>query len=302
MIAEMMAEYGGRLLVAIAGVGLGFIALIAVLKFLRQRNGPSPFVRGGKARVPRLQVVDAAAIDTRRRLVLVRRDDREHLIMIGGPADIIVESNIVTAEAPQARAPSAQLAAPLSAADGFGAPEIAAPAPRPARPPEVSTAAVPPPSAEKTPAARPVRRPPETQERPQPVTPQAAYLEASDDFTPSQRPATPPASAAAGSTSGGDPAALKEAEEHLEAMKRRMLSQEAPPVRPRPETEKPATSGFARVLDEEMKAPLRDAPRPVPAAIQQMPLRTPRPAPAEKPPEEEADIQDEIARIFGEKR
>jgi flagellar protein FliO/FliZ len=36
-------------------------------------------------------------VDGRRRLVLVRRDNIEHLLMIGGPTDIVVESNIVRA-------------------------------------------------------------------------------------------------------------------------------------------------------------------------------------------------------------
>jgi hypothetical protein len=47
--------------------------------------------------MPRLAVIDAAAVDGRRRLVLVRRDNIEHLLMIGGPTDIVVESSIVRA-------------------------------------------------------------------------------------------------------------------------------------------------------------------------------------------------------------
>ena len=47
----------------------------------------------------RLAVVDAAAVDGRRRLVLIRRDNVEHLLMIGGGADIVVEPNIVRAAA-----------------------------------------------------------------------------------------------------------------------------------------------------------------------------------------------------------
>ena len=42
-------------------------------------------------------MIDAAAVDGRRRLVLVRRDNIEHLLMIGGPTDIVVEPNIVRA-------------------------------------------------------------------------------------------------------------------------------------------------------------------------------------------------------------
>jgi hypothetical protein len=40
-------------------------------------------------------VIDAAAIDARRRLVLIRRDNVEHLLIIGGPTDVVVEQNIV---------------------------------------------------------------------------------------------------------------------------------------------------------------------------------------------------------------
>jgi hypothetical protein len=42
-------------------------------------------------------VIDAAAVDGRRRLILIRRDNVEHLLMIGGPTDVVVEPNIVRA-------------------------------------------------------------------------------------------------------------------------------------------------------------------------------------------------------------
>lgn len=319
MIADIMAEYGGRLLVAIGGVGLGLICLVAVLKYLRQRNGPSPFVRGGKARIPRLQVIDAAAVDTRRRVVLVRRDDVEHLIMIGGANDLVIESNIVSqpAAASYATAEIAHAPAEPAAPRPIRLPEP----PRPLSPEPVTE--IPPPrpvmeraSIERAPAPRPaVRQLPDVKERnldaPLPITPQAAYFEASDDFTspaaPASRPSTPPTRQAALSTPPTEPAptpaptaediALKEAEAHLEAMKRRMAAQETP-ARPRAEPEKP--SGFAQVLDNEMKAPLRDAARPVPAAIQQ--VRRPDLPSATATPDKDPNLQDEIARIFGEKR
>lgn len=322
MIADIMAEYGGRLLVAIGGVGLGLICLVAVLKYLRQRNGPSPFVRGGKTRTPRLQVVDAAAVDTRRRVVLVRRDDVEHLIMIGGPTDLVIESNIGSKPAAASYTPTETAYAPaeppalrpvrIPEPPRALQPEAEAPAPRPF----MERAPVERPSPERPPVPRPAtRQPPEIRERnldaPLPITPQAAYFEASDDFTPStapaQRPSAPPARQPALAAPPAEPApppaptaeeiALKQAEAHLEAMKRRMAGQEAP-ARPRPEPEKP--SGFAQVLDNEMKAPLRDTTRPVPAAIQQ--VRRPDAAPPTAASDKDPNLQDEIARIFGEKR
>jgi hypothetical protein len=65
-----------------------------------------------RGRQPRLAVIDAAAVDSRRRLVLIRRDNVEHLVLIGGPSDVVIEQNIVRAvpvaparEAPPPRGP-----------------------------------------------------------------------------------------------------------------------------------------------------------------------------------------------------
>ncbi|MCO5729978.1 flagellar biosynthetic protein FliO [Rhizobium sp. SSA_523] len=94
MFEDLMSDYGSRLLIAVAGVGLGLVCLFVVLMLLRRRRGPAPFLRGGKNRQPRLQVLDAAAVDARRRIVLIRRDEVEHLVMIGGPTDVVIESGI----------------------------------------------------------------------------------------------------------------------------------------------------------------------------------------------------------------
>jgi hypothetical protein len=42
----------------------------------------------------RLDVVDQASVDSRHKLVLIRRDDVEHLVMIGGPVDLVIETGI----------------------------------------------------------------------------------------------------------------------------------------------------------------------------------------------------------------
>lgn len=74
------------------------LALIALTAWLVRRLGANRL--GGSAtrgRQPRLAVIDAASVDGRRRLVLIRRDNIEHLLMIGGPTDVVVEQNIVRA-------------------------------------------------------------------------------------------------------------------------------------------------------------------------------------------------------------
>lgn len=133
MLDELISAYGSNFLVAALGVSLGLLCLFIVLWILRNR-APSPFVRGGRNRQPRLQVLDAAAIDTRRRIVLIRRDNVEHLVMIGGPTDLVIESGIgderhyLTARALQtAAAEDAVRLAPQIEPQGLSAPPASAP-------------------------------------------------------------------------------------------------------------------------------------------------------------------------------
>lgn len=51
---------------------------------------------------PRLSVVEQTSVDNRRKLLLVRRDGVEHLIMTGGPVDVVIETGI---NSPTATAP-----------------------------------------------------------------------------------------------------------------------------------------------------------------------------------------------------
>ena len=95
---------------------LGLIALTFWL--IRRFGGTRVGTATARGRAPRLAVVDAAPVDGRRRLVLVRRDNVEHLLMIGGPGDVVIEQNIVRAvpvtqprEAPIPRTPGAVEAA-----------------------------------------------------------------------------------------------------------------------------------------------------------------------------------------------
>ena len=93
---------------------VALIVLLVLLVAIRVVRAVSvgTFVSGGRQRKTRLAVMDATAIDSHRRLVLVRRDDVEHLILIGGPTDVVVEQAIrMAAPARTARA-GARAAAP----------------------------------------------------------------------------------------------------------------------------------------------------------------------------------------------
>jgi len=74
------------------------LALIGVTAWLVRRFGVKRLGgNSGRGRQPRLAVIDAATVDGRRRLVLIRRDNIEHLLMIGGPTDVVIEPNIIRA-------------------------------------------------------------------------------------------------------------------------------------------------------------------------------------------------------------
>ncbi|MGA8692775.1 MAG: flagellar biosynthesis protein FliO [Xanthobacteraceae bacterium] len=73
------------------------LGVIGAIWWTVRRFGSGRIGSSARGRQPRLAVIDYASVDNRRRLILVRRDNVEHLLMIGGPTDIVVEPNIVRA-------------------------------------------------------------------------------------------------------------------------------------------------------------------------------------------------------------
>lgn len=95
------------------------LAVVAALWVFRSYiGGQSPMAAlFGPKPDRRLEVVEHANVDGRRRLMLIRRDDVEHLIMTGGPVDVVIETGIgdrqrepsnTRPEAVRAEAPPAQ--------------------------------------------------------------------------------------------------------------------------------------------------------------------------------------------------
>jgi flagellar protein FliO/FliZ len=70
------------------------LGLIALITLLARRFGMVPRVDRKPGSPRRLSVTDAISIDAKRRLVLVKRDDREHLLLLGPERDLVVEQNI----------------------------------------------------------------------------------------------------------------------------------------------------------------------------------------------------------------
>ncbi|MGE0751053.1 MAG: flagellar biosynthesis protein FliO [Variibacter sp.] len=93
------------------------LALIGLATWVIRRVGGGKLAASApRGRAPRLAVIDAAAVDGRRRLVLIRRDNVEHLIMIGGPTDVVIEQNIMRA-VPVAQPREMPVRAPEAAGD-----------------------------------------------------------------------------------------------------------------------------------------------------------------------------------------
>src|SRR5205823_7321046 len=119
------------------------LLLVVVVIWLVRRYSQGGLAGGGRGRLPRLAIVDAMAVDSRRKLVLVRRDNVEHLILIGGPSDLVVEPGIMrqrSAAGQRQAAQQAVAALPAAAAETPAPPSSAprasvAPAPVPAPPP-----------------------------------------------------------------------------------------------------------------------------------------------------------------------
>ncbi|WP_181702292.1 flagellar biosynthetic protein FliO [Chthonobacter albigriseus] len=160
-----------RYVIAFAVVLVLLLALRWILKSVSRGGAMRP-----RGKQQRLAVMDVTVVDERRRLVLVRRDGVEHLLLVGGPTDIVVEQTIIkgvpvgtmgrfprpTQEQPQVdgpppprrmparEAPAEPKVAAAMAAAAIAAPEeVPEPAPtvvRPAMPaPEPRRSAPPPP-------------------------------------------------------------------------------------------------------------------------------------------------------------
>ena len=120
---------------------VALIVLLVLLIVIRIVRGFTfgTFVAGGRNRKARLAVMDATAVDSHRRLVLVRRDDVEHLILIGGPSDVVVEQNIRLL--PPARKPADEM--PVVAQPPAAPPQPIVERPRAPRPEPIVRAAPP---------------------------------------------------------------------------------------------------------------------------------------------------------------
>ncbi|HEY8066360.1 MAG TPA: hypothetical protein VIF40_16790 [Methylosinus sp.] len=231
------------ILAAIVAFLFAALLLVYIYRLLFGRRIKAP---GPRNRPRRLDIVDTFDVDGDRQLVIVRRDNVEHLLLIGGPNDLLVEASINRVEAREQRPREKE----ASAGPGWPLGPAAAPQ-APATPtlPPIGSAA---PLAAENDAFKP----------PEPAAPPPGLAPLPPDLfgPPPAKPAAPPEAPARPGTP--------------------RFTAQRPPFTPTPRPPRPAPPPFLSRAAKPAAPPAEPAPPPPPPA----PEPSPPPAP-ESPPE-----------------
>src|SRR4051812_7420654 len=77
-----------------AALALGIVLVLIVLGLWALKLLTKASANVGRTGRRRLTVVDSMMLDPKRQLLIIRRDNVEHLILTGGPQDVVVETGI----------------------------------------------------------------------------------------------------------------------------------------------------------------------------------------------------------------
>ena len=91
-------ELAGYLRFALALVLV--LGLIGVAAWAARRLGLAGHLPNPRGRTRRLGMVEVAPLDPKHRLVLVRRDGVEHLLLLGSDDGVVIERGIPASDAP----------------------------------------------------------------------------------------------------------------------------------------------------------------------------------------------------------
>ena len=288
-----MPEKVAQLLPILGAIVAFLFAALLVLYIVRLLFGRRIRAPGPRNRPRRLDVVDTFELDRERQLVIVRRDNIEHLLLIGGPNDLLVEGAINRVEAAIGRGEPRDARA-QTAAGWPGAPAAPPPPREPtaaagaepplAAPPPFSLEAIkrqPPPAEPPPPPGAPASRPeprPEPGPRPPGALPPDLFAGAPAQKAPVAPGPPPPPPGAPPRPPGGF----------------------VPP--PRPGVPRPPPPFLART---QRAAPPPGAPPPPGGFVPPPPPRPPAPEPPPPapppapPPDPLQSLEEEMARLLG---
>ena len=91
-LTSLFGENGNTVITTVLALGIVLVLVVLGLWVLKVTMKSTSTLGRGRAR--RLTIVDQLQVDARRQLLIVRRDDVEHLILTGGPQDLVVETGI----------------------------------------------------------------------------------------------------------------------------------------------------------------------------------------------------------------
>lgn len=91
-ITSLFGGSGNTVLTAVFALGIVLVLILLAVWLLKVLFNASGRVARGRNR--RLSVIDTLSLDPKRQLIIIRRDNVEHLILTGGPQDVVVETGI----------------------------------------------------------------------------------------------------------------------------------------------------------------------------------------------------------------
>lgn len=114
-LTSLFGGFEGSVINAVFALGIVLVLIVLGLWALKLVFRASTDMSRGRNK--RLNVVDSVMLDTKRQMFIVRRDNVEHVILTGGPQDVVVESGIAVERpvAPALRRPLPSVPAPVAA-------------------------------------------------------------------------------------------------------------------------------------------------------------------------------------------
>ncbi|MGV8833053.1 MAG: flagellar biosynthetic protein FliO [Devosia sp.] len=131
-ITGLIGGSGNDWLTSLFALGIVVVLIVLGVWLLKLLFNASSKATRGRNR--RLAVIDSLALDPKRQLLIIRRDNVEHLILTGGPHDVVIETGIAVDEQAAAqpnRRPVPMVAARKPAQASAPAPSAPATPPRP---------------------------------------------------------------------------------------------------------------------------------------------------------------------------
>lgn len=103
-LTSLFGETENSIVTILFGLAIVLVLIVLGVWALKLLFGATGNVARGRSK--RLSVIEVSPVDQRRQLVLIRRDDVEHLLLIGGESELVIETGIAADPAPNGKRPS----------------------------------------------------------------------------------------------------------------------------------------------------------------------------------------------------